>query len=128
MIVGHLGQLRTGEQSAARTDPEDYDPVVAAIRRLYPLSPFRFSLIFAVAAFTTSCTVAALEGRLFSSEPGILPLWRNISTLLDFLLLNPLGLYCILRSYRALTASVSIRPASKSTSILAGIIAIGSMA
>jgi hypothetical protein len=80
-----------------------------------------------MSAFFSSCLAAAIEGRLFSAELGVLPLWANFSTLLDFLLINPLGIYYILRSYQAMNGCkppLTIRGPSNRSSIALAILAL----
>lgn len=71
------------------------------IPRFVSESPRPAALIFAVSSTSTSCLAAWLEGRLFSAERGVWPFWSNISTLVDFLVLDPLTIYYITRSYNA---------------------------
>src|SRR5262245_34113255 len=98
-----LGEKRA---EAAQPNPRfmsgDFDPVIALFRKILPGSSWRLALALSVTTFTTTCIAAAAERRLFSAEPGVLPLWSNFSTLLDFLLLNPLAFYYVLRFYRAM--------------------------
>jgi hypothetical protein len=58
----------------------------------------KFCLFYAISSFSTTAILAKIEGRLMSSEPGTFPLMYNISTILDFLILNPLCIYFLFKS------------------------------
>lgn len=60
--------------------------------------------VFSVVATGSSCIAAALEGRLLTAEVGVKPLIANLSTLVDFLILDPLGIYFSLRCVTAAAA------------------------
>jgi hypothetical protein len=70
-------------------------------------SPFSVAISFAILAIATSVVAAHLEGRFTTPQqtmlPGgipisIIPFSRNVSTLVDFLVLDPLVIYFLLRS------------------------------
>lgn len=107
--------------------PDDYDPLLKFAKKIRGLSPIRFALFFAVGSFSTACLAAWIEGRLFYAEPGVLPLWENFSTLVDFLLLNPLACFYIIRCYQAM-GKVKDSPGRHSSRAFSCFLLIGAIA
>lgn len=64
--------------------------------------PALLALGFGLLATSTTITCAALEGRLFSAEHGVQPYLWNLSTIADFLLLDPLIIFCFGLSIQAM--------------------------
>lgn len=73
-------------------------------------SPFALFALYAISATCSSVAVAFIEGRLFfkttvtikNSTIFINPLLSNLSTLIDFILLNPLTIFFLQSSYMAI--------------------------
>ena len=131
MIAAHekpVGRRASGRQRRLQTFM--HDPLMDWLRYRFELSPFRLGLYFAVLAFASTSLTCAIEGRLLSAERGVLPMWRNFSTLLDFILLNPLAIYYIARSYNAIDAAseIKIKPPSIFVSITIVVTSLTAMA
>lgn len=61
--------------------------------------PCFWALLYAVIATSLSIFSAHSEGRLWLAEAGVHPFKKNISTLVDFSILNPLVILFLLRSW-----------------------------
>jgi hypothetical protein len=65
-------------------------------------SPSRAAVSFALSAIMLSAIVAALENRLMAAETGVQPFIKNVSTIVDFLILDPLMIAAFLSAVRSI--------------------------
>lgn len=102
--------------ASSRISLRPLDPVLGKLAELSPLDPFRVAYLYGFLAFGSTCAMAWAEGRLLrfdvleiqGKSTLVYPLVLNLSTLLDFLVLNPLALFLVLdvcRSVKALEES-----------------------
>src|SRR4051794_22428564 len=88
------------------TRPYAIDPLFATIAPRALASPLSAATTYGVLAISTSVIAAAAEGRLTAGADVywnghhlfVHPFLSNISTLLDFAVLNPLTIFFLLRS------------------------------
>lgn len=89
--------------------PSEIDPLLGAIAPRAMASPISAAAAFGVLSISTSLIAAALEGRLADGSQVfwnghhliVHPFLSNVSTILDFALLNPLTIFFLLRSRQA---------------------------
>jgi hypothetical protein len=101
--------------------PTTIDPLVGALAPRALESPLSAAIAYSFLATSTSLTSAALESRLLASTDVywgshhliVHPFLSNISTLLDFAVLNPLVIFFLLRS-RQIVVSEPLLSASNS--------------
>lgn len=124
-----IGTRLRKKEKLKENDLCNYEPLIRLLPPSIAERPLRIALLFAVAAFSTSCFAAAAEQRLFTAEKGVLPLWSNFSTLLDFLLLDPLIIFYTLRSYLAMSklGDFKMKPSSRYLTLTLALISIGGM-
>ena len=88
--------------------------------------PGLLAIAFGLVATSTTVTFAALEGRLLSAENGVQPFIWNVSTIADFVLLNPLIIYSFGLSIRAML-TLRVQLPIRRLAVLGAILAFVSM-